>query len=112
VIAENDYPTTCELQTEKSGSRDMIARRFLVSGRVQGVFFRASTRKEAERLGLRGSAVNLPDGRVEVLAVGPQLAMDQLGDWLRSGPALARVTGVLTQPLETSEITASGFDCG
>jgi len=46
------------------------AMRFYISGRVQGVFFRASTRREAERLGVRGWAINLPDGRMEVLAVG------------------------------------------
>ena len=49
---------------------DWIARRCLVAGRVQGVFFRASTRARAEALGVAGHARNLPDGRVEVLACG------------------------------------------
>ena len=57
-------------------STNTIAMRFLISGKVQGVFFRASTRAEAERLGVQGYAINLPDGRVEVLAVGPA------GTWL------------------------------
>lgn len=48
----------------------MTVVRFVVSGRVQGVFFRASTRDEALRLGLRGHARNLPDGRVEVMVSG------------------------------------------
>jgi acylphosphatase len=71
-----------------------VARRFLVSGKVQGVFFRASTAREARRLGLRGHAVNLPDGRVEVLAVGPAGAIEELGRWLHRGPPSARVEGV------------------
>jgi acylphosphatase len=72
----------------------MAAARFLVSGKVQGVFFRASTRERALRLGLRGHARNLPDGRVEVVAVGTEAAMDALADWLRQGPPDARVDGV------------------
>jgi acylphosphatase len=65
-----------------------------VSGRVQGVFFRASTREQAQRVGLRGHARNLPDGRVEVLAVGPDDAVEQLAQWLRHGPPRARVEAV------------------
>ena len=69
----------------------MPAARFLVSGKVQGVFFRASTREQAQRLGLRGHARNLPDGRVEVLAVGDADAIDALARWLQHGPPQARV---------------------
>jgi acylphosphatase len=69
----------------------MPAARFLVSGKVQGVWFRASTRDEALRLGLRGHARNLEDGRVEVLAVGDAVSIDALAGWLRHGPPLARV---------------------
>lgn len=72
----------------------MNAARFLVSGRVQGVFFRASTREQAMALGLRGHARNLDDGRVEVLAVGDDAAIDSLADWLRHGPPSARVERV------------------
>lgn len=72
----------------------MPAARFLVSGLVQGVFFRASTREQAQRLGLRGHARNLPDGRVEVLAVGEAGAVDALAGWLRHGPPQARVDAV------------------
>ncbi len=70
------------------------SRRWLISGRVQGVFFRESTRREAERLGLAGRAINLADGRVEVAAWGEPEALDALADWLRRGPRLARVVGV------------------
>lgn len=72
----------------------MMAARFLVSGKVQGVWFRAGTREQAMRLGLRGHARNLRDGRVEVLAMGEADAIQQLADWLQRGPPLARVEAV------------------
>lgn len=72
----------------------MGAARFLIQGKVQGVWFRASTRDEAVRLGLAGYASNLADGRVEVLAVGDAAAIEQLANWLRHGPPLARVDAV------------------
>ncbi|HSJ41006.1 MAG TPA: acylphosphatase, partial [Xanthobacteraceae bacterium] len=59
----------------------MTCVRFVVSGRVQGVFFRASTRDEALRLGLTGHARNLPDGTVEVVACGDDTALVQLERW-------------------------------
>ncbi|MFC7301413.1 acylphosphatase [Cognatiluteimonas weifangensis] len=68
--------------------------RFLISGKVQGVCFRASTHDAALRLGLRGYARNLPDGRVEVLATGDAAALDALAQWLQHGPPLARVDAV------------------
>lgn len=71
-----------------------VCRRFLVSGEVQGVFFRASTRDVARRLGLGGYAANLPDGRVEVLACGTGDALERLREWLYLGPPQAEVTGV------------------
>ncbi len=72
----------------------MPAARFLVSGRVQGVFFRASTREQALKFGLSGYAKNLPDGRVEVLAEGDASALDALERWLHVGPPMARVESV------------------
>ena len=75
-------------------SDEIVGRRFLVSGRVQGVYFRGSTATEAERLGVRGRAVNLADGRVEVLAVGPAAAVEELAEWLQRGPRWAQVSGV------------------
>lgn len=65
-----------------------------VSGRVQGVFFRASTRDRARELGLTGHAHNLPDGAVEVLACGDAEAVRVLREWLWDGPAHARVDAV------------------
>ncbi len=72
----------------------MLTRRYWVTGRVQGVFFRASTRIEAQRLGLRGWVRNLPDGRVEALVSGKPEALAALEHWLAIGPPEARVTEV------------------
>ena len=75
------------------------ARRWHVSGRVQGVWFRESTRREAQRLGLTGYAKNLPDGRVEVLGCGDPGALDQLEAWLHQGPPMAEVSQVISEPI-------------
>ena len=77
-----------------------VCRRFLVSGKVQGVWFRESTRREAARLGLNGSASNLPDGRVEVIAVGSAKNINQLSVWLRHGPTMARVDKVVEETID------------
>jgi acylphosphatase len=74
---------------------DEVVRRFLVIGKVQGVYFRQSARLEAERLNLRGLARNLPDGSVEVLALGSIPAVQAMHDWLKRGPTLARVERVV-----------------
>lgn len=78
----------------------MGAARFFVSGRVQGVCFRASARDEALRLRLSGYAINLRDGRVEVFAEGEAEALDRLDRWLRHGPPLARVDAVQRETAE------------
>jgi acylphosphatase len=88
----------------------MATARFLVSGRVQGVFFRASTRNEAERLGLSGTASNLADGRVEVVASGSDAALDALEKWLRMGPPSARVDGVVREAI--ADRPMQGFRTG
>jgi acylphosphatase len=84
--------------------------RFLVSGRVQGVFFRASTRSEAERLGLAGSARNLADGRVEVIASGSDEALWALERWLWHGPPSARVDDVRREAAPDDDF--DGFHAG
>ncbi len=89
----------------------MASARFLVSGRVQGVFFRASTREQALKLGLRGYAKNLPDGRVEVLAEGSATALDALERWLHVGPPMARVESVERGDVEVGEV-GEGFVTG
>lgn len=77
----------------------LIARRCFISGRVQGVFYRASTRQKATELSCSGYARNLPDGRVEVLAVGEPQAIQGLIDWLWQGPPAADVKQVEVQEL-------------
>jgi acylphosphatase len=72
----------------------MICAKFRISGRVQGVFFRASAREEALRRGVTGYAKNLADGSVEVLACGDVAALDALHAWLQRGPPHARVIAV------------------
>ncbi|MFN2308774.1 MAG: acylphosphatase [Gammaproteobacteria bacterium] len=75
------------------------ARLCRVSGRVQGVCYRAATRRRALELGLAGHARNLPDGRVEVHAEGEAGALAALCDWLWDGPEAARVSSVACQPV-------------
>jgi acylphosphatase len=83
---------------------DWIARRCRVSGRVQGVFYRASTRARAQALGVTGHARNLPDGSVEVLVCGEPAAVEALCEWLWQGPPAAEVTGVEFESLATTEL--------
>lgn len=79
----------------------MICMHCYVSGRVQGVFFRASARHEAERLGITGYAKNLPDGRVEVLACGPKSQVDDFCAWLSQGSVHADVANISCQAVDT-----------
>lgn len=72
---------------------EMICIRVLVTGRVQGVWFRAGTKQEADQRGITGWAKNLPDGGVEVVACGLRERVLQLQAWLQRGPRAARVEG-------------------
>lgn len=83
----------------------MASARFLVSGRVQGVFFRASAQRRARDLGLTGHAKNLADGRVEVVACGAPQALDELRRWLHDGPPAARVDAVVCEAMPQREYT-------
>lgn len=82
----------------------LVARRCHVSGRVQGVFYRASTRQKASELGCSGYARNLPDGRVEVLAVGEPDAVHALVQWLWRGSPASEVTAVEVEELSLEEL--------
>jgi acylphosphatase len=68
--------------------------RAVVSGRVQGVWFRESCRREADRLGVSGWVRNTPDGSVEIEAEGERAAVEALVGWARRGPQRARVASV------------------
>jgi acylphosphatase len=88
----------------------MPTARFIVSGRVQGVFFRASAREQALALGLAGHARNRSDGCVEVLAGGAPDAVEALERWLHHGPPAARVDAVSREDLPEQELR--GFHTG
>ena len=75
-------------------------RKYRVEGRVQGVWFRESTRQEAQRLDITGHAINCADGSVEVWACGDREALDRLARWLHRGPQMA----------EVKSVAASGFE--
>ena len=72
----------------------MIRRRIVVHGHVQGVWFRDSTRREAERLGVTGWVRNTAEGTVEAVVEGPAEAVEAIVAWCRTGPPDARVTAV------------------
>mgnify|MGYP006119241667 CR=1 FL=1 len=81
----------------------------LISGRVQGVWFRESTRKSAEEHGVAGWVRNLSDGRVEVLFEGEPSAVQAVIDFVREGPPHARVTEVEIRDEPTLDAGLTGF---
>jgi acylphosphatase len=83
--------------------------RLIIEGRVQGVWFRESTRKEAERLGVHGWVRNMREGTVEVVAEGPEENVRKLVDWCHHGPPSARVTRV-RETAETFRGEFASFD--
>ena len=87
-----------------------MTRRWLISGRVQGVGFRWFVHRRASSLHLVGWASNLPDGRVEVVASGPLEALDDLDQALRSGPTMARVTDVEMDDVQHEGDVAKAFE--
>jgi len=86
---EKQAKTTFYKQEETLEPRE--CRLFLIEGRVQGVFFRESTRRQAEPLGITGFAKNMADGSVQVLACGGPEALNRLTKWLETGPPMAEV---------------------
>jgi len=82
----------------------MICRRSFVSGRVQGVFYRATCVRKAQELGITGFARNLADGRVEVLACGEAAVVEAFVKWLWEGSSASKVTAV-----DTSEVDAASI---
>jgi acylphosphatase len=83
-------------------SREVTALDLVVSGQVQGVFYRASMRTEADRLGVCGWVRNHADGTVHAHVEGPRAAIEELVDWCRTGPPRARVEEVSTTDAEVT----------
>lgn len=73
---------------------DAVRAHVHITGRVQGVFYRASCQEQARRLGLNGWVCNLPDGRVEVVLEGGKLVVEEMIRWCHHGPSGAAVSGV------------------
>lgn len=88
-------------------SSPLTARRFFVSGHVQGVFFREWTVSKAREIGLSGWVRNLSDGRVEVYAIGEDEPIDRLARQLRKGAPASQVTGVEAESAEVGQV--NGF---
>ena len=86
----------------------MIRRRIVARGNVQGVFFRDTTRRRAESLGVAGSAVNRSDGAVEVVVEGEPDAVESMVRFVREGPGRAEVSDVDVTEEEPEGL--SGFD--
>ena len=80
-----------------------------MSGRVQGVFYRATVAGRARELGIEGYARNLPDGRVEVLACGPQAAIDTFIAALWTGSTASKVSAVSIEPVDEPGVALRGF---
>src|ERR1700681_1526956 len=88
---------------------ETLAKRFYVSGTVQGVGFRFFAERVAARLGVAGYVKNLFDGRVEVYAIGSAAQLDALRDELRRGPRMATVTGLTELGAEFLPVFSNGF---
>ncbi|MGH8982484.1 MAG: acylphosphatase [Acidimicrobiia bacterium] len=84
-----------------------VRRRVLVSGRVQGVWFRESCREQATLAGVAGWARNLSDGRVEVVLEGPEAAVDHVVRWCGHGPGRARLDSV--EVVDEAPVGERGF---
>jgi len=74
-----------------------------ISGKVQGVWYRASTKQKAEQLGIKGWVRNLPDGRVEAFFQGDNRAIEEIIKWCNIGPKLSKVTDVVIDEVESSD---------
>ncbi len=77
----------------------------LVTGKVQGVFYRQSTKEKAVALGLTGKVMNLHDGKVQIIATGSSESLDLLIAWCKQGPpkAIVKLVAVKTVPLQVFE---------
>ena len=86
----------------------MYQAHLIISGRVQGVFYRASCQDVAVKYGLNGWVKNLPDGKVEVLVQGEKDKIEKLIEWCKKGPPSAKVSDVKVEWQEMAEVL-NGF---
>jgi acylphosphatase len=103
-----DIPARYDDESGKYRDPVTIARRFTVTGQVQGVGFRWAAQGEAHRLGVVGRVRNRTDGAVEILAQGDRSAMDAFAAWLEDGPRFAKVADVDAEPID--ELDADTFE--
>lgn len=100
--------TSADPPRQASGDNGVIARHVIVSGKVQGVFFRAATRRTAHRLDVVGWVRNRHDGRVEAHVQGRADDVDALLAWMRDGPPAASVEELVVDDAEPMD--GSGFE--
>lgn len=82
--------------------------KILVSGRVQGVYFRVFTQNKAKHFAIKGSVKNLPDGRVEIIAEAPEsITIEKFIKWCQKGPITARVDDIEIAELQSDEVLTS-----
>ncbi|HEY1284425.1 MAG TPA: acylphosphatase [Steroidobacteraceae bacterium] len=99
-------------EREAIAKSSVIAKKCLIGGRVQGVFYRATAAQRARELGLTGHAINLPDGRVEVLACGDAETVDRFIEWLWIGSSASKVTSVDVTQMPHDHARPSAFRTG
>lgn len=89
----------------------MVTVKITVKGRVQGVFYRFSTKKKADELAIKGYAKNMSDGSVEVMAQGRLEDVNDLIRWCESGPLLANVIDIKSIEVENSDVLLDFYTC-
>jgi len=109
VIAASCPASVTILRLVPTDDAKLVGRRFLVSGRVQGVGYRIFAAGAAARTGVSGYARNLRDGRVEVFAMGSPDQLAALASELAAGPRFASVSGVQAEPAAYDERYADDF---
>jgi acylphosphatase len=81
-------------------SKKKIQVKAIISGRVQGVFYRAETKKAADKFGIQGYVKNMPNGSVEAVFEGDNSIVEKMLNWCKEGPPAARVENILSEKLE------------
>jgi acylphosphatase len=82
------------------------SQKIIVQGKVQGVYYRQSTREKATELGITGIVKNLANGDVEIIATGTREQLDRLTDWCKQGPAHAIVTNIIITSLSLQSLNS------